>query len=104
MPGYDFGAVQTAIETALVAAAVAPTVPGRTAPIGQLTPGATVIRSQLSAVIQGVPGVYDVQSLTFGFSASPTNTAPLAVAPTSIATILAATVVTNVQVTPGTAP
>jgi hypothetical protein len=62
------------------------------------------VQSQLSAVVQGVPGVFDVQVLTFGPAASPVNTSPLTVAPTNIATILAATVSTNVVVTQGNLP
>jgi hypothetical protein len=59
-----------------------------------------VIGSQLEAVIMSVPGVADVQALSFGFSAAPVNTAPLPVSPTSIATIVPA----NVVLTQGTFP
>lgn len=104
LDGFNIADVGPAIQNALVAAAVAQTAPGGPPPIGQLLPGADVIGSQLSYVIQAVAGVYDVQVLTFGFSASPSNTSPLGVAPTSIATILAATVATNVVVTQGASP
>ena len=103
-PGVSFPALQTAIQTALVAAAVAPTPPNGTPPVGQLLPGADVIGSQLNAVISGVPGVYDVPSLTFGFSASPVNTAPLVVDAVQIATILQSTVSSHIILTQGTGP
>lgn len=102
--GFVFSSVVQNIRDALVAAAVQATPPGGQPPQGQLTPGAPVIGSQLVAVAMGAVGVADVQALTFGFSASPTNTAPLAVAPTSIATILGTTANTNIVITQGTFP
>jgi uncharacterized phage protein gp47/JayE len=100
LPGVAFAALAAAIQTALVAAAVAPTLPGGTPPTGQLAPGQPVIGSQLSAVIQGVPGVLDVQALTFGFSSSPTNKLPLAVSAAQVATLAAFGII----ITPGIAP
>lgn len=99
-PGYTLAGVQAAIQAALVAAAVAPTPPSGAAPAGQLLPGSPVIGSQLAGVIMGVPGVFDLQALTFGTSASPTNTLPLPVSPTNIATVLA----TNIAVSTGIYP
>ena len=52
--------VAAAIQTALAALAFGP--------------GQNVVFSQLSAAIQAVPGVYDVQLLTFDFTPSPVNT------------------------------
>jgi hypothetical protein len=99
-PGFTWASVSAAIPLALLAASVAPTPPGGIPPNGQLLPGTPVIGSQLEAVIMSVPGVADVQALSFGFSAAPVNTAPLPVSPTSIATIVPA----NVVLTQGTFP
>ena len=85
--GVTFSTVQAAVGAALVEASIAPTLGTGVPPVGQLTPGAPVIGSQLSAVIQEIPGVVDVQALTFDFIASPTNTAPLVVAATNVAVI-----------------
>lgn len=104
IPGTNFSTIVSAIQTALVSAAVATTPASGIPPTGQLAPGSAVIGSQLSAVMQGVPGVTDVRGLTFGFTASPVNTAPITVLPTQIATILAATVATNVVLTQGSPP
>lgn len=101
--GYTFSTLVQGIQTAFIEASTASTPPGGTPPNGQLTPGADVIGSQLEAVVMAVPGVFDVQALTFDFTASPVNTAPLVVAPTSIATITQANVA-NIVVTQGTYP
>ena len=101
--GYSFATIQTSIQNALINASTAATPPGGSPPNGQLTPGGDVVGSQLEAVIMGVPGVFDVQSLTFDFTSSPVNTAPLAVQPTSIATITTANV-GNIIITQGTFP
>jgi hypothetical protein len=90
--GYVWSQVEAAIQQALVSAAVAPDLSTGQAPVGQLAPGADVIGSQLSAVIAGVPGVYDIQSLTFGFSVAPVNTSPLLVSGTQVATVLPANI------------
>lgn len=103
-PGFTLAAVTAAIQAALVAAAVAPTPSGGAQPTGQLLPGAPVVGSQLEAVIMGVPGVFDVQALTFGVAASPTNTAPISVSPTSVATFASSTIATNVVITQGVFP
>jgi uncharacterized phage protein gp47/JayE len=102
--GVSFAALAAAIQNALVAAAVAPTLLGGTPPTGQLAPGQSVVGSQLEAVASGVPGTFDVQALAFGFAANPTNTAPLPVIAAQVATILSATVATNVLVLEGTYP
>lgn len=102
--GFDFTALSLAIRNALVQAAIAPSLPSGVPPNGQLAPGTPVVGSQLEVVIGGVPGVFDIQSLAFGFSPSPTNTAPLAVTGAQVATILAATVGINVVINPGTYP
>lgn len=96
--------IQQNIQSALVAAAVAPTPSNGVPPSGQLAPGSAIIGSQLESVIMGVPGVLDVQSLTFGLSASPVNTAPIPIAINQVATILQPTVATNVVLIQGIAP
>lgn len=98
------GSVYASILAALVAAAVAPTPASGVAPTGQLLPGTSVVQSQLEAVIMSVPGVFDVQVLTFGFSASPVNTAPLVVSPLQVPTISSTTVASNVLLTQGALP
>ena len=103
-PGAVWANLVGAIQAALVAAAGAPTPASGIPPVGQLAPGMDVLQSQLSAVIQGVPGVFDVQNVQFGFAASPGNTAPLAVDAAQIATISIVTVATNVVVLIGTYP
>ncbi len=102
--GFVWANVEAAIQTAFVAAAVALTPANGVPPPGQLGPGLDVIQSQLSAVIQSVPGVYDVQALTFDFVASPSNTAPLVVDGFHVATLAAGTIATNVVLTQGTFP
>ena len=101
--GYTFAGVSSSAATALIQASTALTPAGGTPPNGQLVPGGTVIGSQLQAVLMGVPGVQDVQSLTFDFSAVPTNTSPLSVPSTQVATITAADL-TNLVFTPGVFP
>ena len=102
--GVIFADLKSAIQAALVAAAVAPT-PANGDPLpGQLAPGAPVVGAQLIAVILSVPGVFDVQGLTFGFSVAPSNTSPLAPTASQVATIAASTVSVNVQIIPGTYP
>lgn len=96
-PGQSWSNVEPAILSAIAAAAVAPTPASGLPPNGQLRPGVAVIGSQLTSVISSVAGVADAQApsvaggpitaLTFGFSGTPTNTAPLAVDPLSVATI-----------------
>lgn len=103
-PGFVFATVAAGVRAALVAAAVAPTLASGVAPAGQLTPGTAVIGSQLQAVIMGVPGVLDVQALTFGLASSPVNTAPIAIPINEVATILQGTVATNVVLTQGAPP
>ncbi len=104
--GFVWANVEAAIQTAFVAAAVALTPANGVPPPGQLGPGLDVIQSQLSAVIQSVPGVYDVQALTFDFVASPSNTAPTSSSrrlPTS-PPLAAGTIATNIVLTQGTFP
>jgi uncharacterized phage protein gp47/JayE len=101
--GYSFSTIMGAVQTALISASTAATPPGGTPPNGQLLPGGDVVGSQLEAVIMAVPGVFDVQALTFAFSASPVNTAPLVVEPTSIATLTQADIA-NIIITQGTYP
>jgi hypothetical protein len=102
--GTDFVQLSAAIRSALVAAAVAPTLANGVVPNGQLAPGAPVIGSQLEAVVMGVAGVFDVQKLTFGTAPNPTNTAPLVIMASQVATISASTVGTNVSIVGGTYP
>lgn len=89
------GGVKGAIITALVAAAIQPTPSTGLPPVGQFVPGTPVASSQLEGVIMGVPGVFEVQALTFGgpgFAGSPsstTNTALIPVSPTQVATLVA---------------
>jgi hypothetical protein len=104
LSGIVFANLVIAIQSALVAAAVAPTTSSGIPPVGQLVPGAAVIGSQLETVIQNVPGVTDVQAITFGFSASPVNTLPLSLTASQVATLLASTIATNVIVTQGVGP
>jgi uncharacterized phage protein gp47/JayE len=92
-PGAVWTQVQAAIELALIAAAIATTPSSGFPPPGQLSPGSPVIGSQLEAVIASVPGVLDVQALTFDFVSSPSNTAPLAVSAVNIATIASGNIV-----------
>jgi uncharacterized phage protein gp47/JayE len=89
---FTFASVQADGRLVLIAASTAPTPPSGTPPNGQLLPGGYVIGSQLEAVIMSVPGVQDVQSLTFDFVSSPVNTAPLAVSPTQVATLTMANI------------
>jgi|GEM_PF-4757922 uncharacterized phage protein gp47/JayE len=110
-PNQVWSGIAAAIQQTLVNAAIAPTQAGQLPPIGQLTPGASIIGSQLQAVILSVPGTYAVQALTFGFTASPVNTAdmtplttPPGPSPLQVATISGATVSTNVLLTQGTYP
>jgi uncharacterized phage protein gp47/JayE len=100
--GLTFSTIAAAVGAALVAAAVAPTPGTGVPPIGQLSPGSPVIGSQLSAVIQSVLGVVDVQALTFGFTSSPTNTMPISVPATSVAIIPAN--LSSLSITQGTLP
>lgn len=100
----DFNALRQSIQSALVAAAVAPTPATGVPPLGQLNPGSPVIGSQEQAVVTAVQGVFDVHSLTFGFSASPTNTAPLVVPASQVATILASTAATNIVIVEDVGP
>jgi hypothetical protein len=106
--GFTFASVQAAVQTALIAASTAQTPAGGIPPNGQLTPGMTnsgtkILGPQLQAVIMAVPGVLDVYSLTFDFTASPVNTAPLFVAPTTVPTLTQANVA-NIVITNGGAP
>ena len=103
-PGSSPSNVTAAIQSALVAAAVAPTSSTGVPPLGQLAPGSPVVGSQLEAVIMAVPGVFDVQYLAFDFHVGPTNQLPLIVPATSIATIASGTVATHVIISPGTYP
>lgn len=97
--GISPATAAAAVRAALVAAAVAPT-PSNGVPLpGQLVPGSSVYGSQEEAVIMGVAGVLDVPSLTFGFTASPSNTSPLTVIASQVATIAESTVSTNVVLT-----
>jgi hypothetical protein len=98
--GVVWSSLETLIQNALTAAAIAPTPASQVPPTGQLGPGSPVIGSQENAVIMGVTGTYDVQSLTFDFHSSPTNTGALAVPVTSVATLAAA----NIVLTQGTGP
>lgn len=99
-PNFVFAGVQAAIQTALEEASVAPTPPGGLPPLGQFGPGTPAVGSQLEGVVMGVPGVFDLQALTFDFTSFPTNTAPKLVSPTAIVTIAPG----NVTVIPGTYP
>ena len=99
-PGVNFTALQATIQTALATASTAPTPLGGQPPAGQLTPGAPVVGSQLEAVIGSVPGVFDVQAVTFDVHSSPTNTAPIVFTQYQKGSIVAA----NVTVTLGTYP
>jgi Ubiquitin-activating enzyme E1 FCCH domain len=104
--GVNWTALQQAIRSALVEAAVAPT-PANGEPLpGQLVPGEDVYASQISAVILGVPGVLDAYGsggpgtlINIGFSSSPGGTGPLTVGSEQLATIAASTVGTNVVLT-----
>lgn len=102
LPNVAFSQLQTSIPAALAAAAIAPTLAGAVAPIGQLSPGASVIGSQLQAVVMASGGVYDVQALAFETIPSPTNTAPIAMTPLQMATVIADG--THVIVVLGTSP
>jgi hypothetical protein len=102
--GVVFASLTSAIQSALVAAAITPTPATGIPPTGQLAPGTPVVSSQLEGVIVGVPGVFDVQSLFFGFSPSPTNTAPLLLAATGVATIDPTTANVNIVVLAGSYP
>lgn len=99
-PNFVFTTVHDAIQVALEEAAIAITPPGGVAPVGQFLPGSPAVGSQIEAVVSGVPGVFDVQALTFGFAPTPTNTSVLVVDPTHIITIATA----NITVTPGSYP
>lgn len=98
--GFTLAGVTADIQNALVQAAIAPTPPGGTAPVGQLLPGSPVLESQLGGVIVAVPGVFDVQLVFFDFVPNPAQFFPLLVDPTHIATISAA----NVTVLTGSYP
>ncbi len=102
--GVGWAALSTAIQSALVAAAVAPTPANGVPPAGQLVPGSPVIGSQLEAIIMGVPGMFDVQALTFGFSASPLASTPITLPASEVATILGTTAATNIVLVQGTYP
>ena len=97
--------MKSGFKTALVAAAVAPTPATGIPPTGQLAPGSYVIGSQLEAVLMSVSGVFDVQTLTFGFSftAAQTNTNPLSVSAIQIATITPANS-SNIALSQGSLP
>jgi len=106
--GVDFPTLVEAIQSALVAAAVAPNLIGGVPPLGQLAPGAYVVGSQLEAVMMRVPGVFDVHgpagqgsAIALDFHPSPTLTVPLKTTAAQVATISAGTVETNVQITLG---
>lgn len=99
-----FAQLTAAVQSALVAAAVAATPANGNPPVGQLAPGTPVVQAQLKAVMMSVPGVFDVPTLTFDFVSSPTNTAPLLLSANQVATILASTVATNVVLTQGAYP
>lgn len=90
-PAYaaQFSDLAAAVQTALVAAAVAPTPVNGAPPVGQLQPGSAVAGMQLATVILSVPGVYDVPVLKFDFVPSPTNTGLLTLAAFQVATISA---------------
>lgn len=110
-PNVIFATLLAAVEQALVAAAVAPTLANGTPPTGQLAPGAYVVGGQIEGVIMGVPGVFDVYGpggpgtpIQFGFAASPSNTAPLPVDAAHVATILQGTVGTHVVLSQGAYP
>jgi len=96
----SFTTLQAAVQAALIAASQQQTPANGFPAPGQLVPGSAVVGSQLEAVIMGVPGVFDVQALTFGFGSSPTNTAPLVLTAAQIATLAAG----NIIVTQGSYP
>lgn len=104
--GVNWTALQAAIRTALVEAAVAQT-PANGEPLpGQLVPGVDVYASQILAVIVGVPGVLDAYGsggpgslVNIGFSPSPGGTGPLTVGSEQLATIAAGTVGTDIVLT-----
>ena len=104
-PGTSWPIAQQGMINALVAAAVAPTPATGIPPTGQLAPGSYVIGSQLEAVLMSVSGVFDVQTLTFGFSftAAQTNTNPLSVSAIQIATITLANA-SNIALSQGSLP
>lgn len=85
--GFTIDGVRPAIQSALIAAALAPTPPGGPAPPGQLLPGTPVVQSQLMAVVSSVAGVFDVQALFFSTVPGVFNTAPILIPPTEIATL-----------------
>ena len=98
-PGVAFARLASAIQSALVAAAVAPSLPGSVPPVGQLAPGQPIVGSQLEAVVSGVPGVLDVPSESFFFyfaGGDPHNTKPLTVTSVQIATLTTA----NISIAP----
>lgn len=99
-PKFVFATVRPAVQTSLAEAAVANTPSSGQPPVGQFLPGSPAVASQLEAVVSGVPGVFDIQSLTFGFAPAPTNTGLLVVDPTQIITLSPA----NVTVNPGSYP
>lgn len=112
--GVVWANLESAIQEALVAAAVAPTPSTGIPPVGQLLPGQPVLGSQISAVIMSVPGVLDIKTglvggltvplLTFGFAPSPINGQPITLVASQIPTISAATVATNVLIGMGAYP
>lgn len=102
--GISFAQLTASIQNALVLAAVAQTPATGLPPPGQLAPGSAIVGAQLEAVIMGVPGVFDVQALTFDFVPSPTNTAPIVLPASVIATLLQGTIATYVIITPGVYP
>jgi hypothetical protein len=103
-----WAALETAIQEALVAAAVAPTLANGIPPTGQLVAGSVITASQLLAVIVSVPGVLDVygpggsgHAIAFDTHSSPTQTSPLPASPNAsvVLTIAAGTAPTNIVLT-----
>ena len=96
--GVDFPTLTQAIQSGLVAAAVAPTPATGIPPLGQLNPGSPVIGSQEQAVVTSTQGVFDVHSLTFDLVPSPTNTSPIVIPANEVATLLATNAATDIVV------
>lgn len=99
----DWTALVSAMQTALIQAAIAPTPADGVPPPAQLVPGSSAVGSQLEAILMAVPGVFDVQALTFGIAPSPGSSTPVSVPASQVLTILQANLA-NLVFTQGSYP
>lgn len=100
VPTAVFSNVSTGIGTALAAAAIAPTPASGIPPLGQLVPGTWVVGSQLEGVIMSVPGVFEVQALTWAVHGTSLGTAAIQLTALQVATFTGG----NLTIVQGTYP